>query len=130
MVLHTGEDAAHFAQAWWVVRDTTRDLVLGDRVMVADTAWTRFWGLMGRQTLVPGEGLLLDPCSGVHALFMRMPIDVVYLDRCGRVLRVLTPLRPWRVGPMLRAARYVFEGPAGCATGVEEGDTCTWRRAP
>jgi len=130
MLSRTSEESAHFAQAWWMVRDATRDLVLGDRVVMADTAWSRFWGLMGRRVLAPGEGLLLDPCSGVHTLFMRIPIDVVYLDRRGRVLRVLTPLRPWHAGPMLAAARYVFEGPAGCAAGVQEGDTCTWRRSP
>src|SRR5437667_363339 len=44
-------------------------------------------GLLGRDRLEPGEGLLLRPASAVHTFFMRFPIDAVFLDRGLVVLR-------------------------------------------
>jgi outer membrane protein OmpA-like peptidoglycan-associated protein/uncharacterized membrane protein (UPF0127 family) len=57
---------------------------------------SRFLGLMGRRALAPDAGLLLDGCPSVHTAFMRFPIDVVYLDRQGVVLKCVAGLRPWR----------------------------------
>jgi uncharacterized membrane protein (UPF0127 family) len=45
---------------------------------------------------------------------MRFPIDVVLLDRDGRVLRVAVALRPWRAAGS-RHARQVLELEAGAA---------------
>ena len=38
-------------------------------------------GLLGRDGLEQGEGLLLRPASSIHTFFMRFPIDAVFLDR-------------------------------------------------
>src|SRR5215207_4523882 len=65
-------------------------------IAVADTRRTRMKGLLGRRSLEPGEGLLLQPAGSVHTAFMRFAIDVVFLDRDLRVLRVAASVRPWR----------------------------------
>jgi uncharacterized membrane protein (UPF0127 family) len=75
--------------------------------------WSRFMGLMGRETLPSGHGLWIEPCSSIHMFFMRFAIDVLFLDREGRVKRVLLRLRPWRVSPVVLGARTVVELPAG-----------------
>jgi hypothetical protein len=48
----------------------------------------------------------------VHTFFMRFPIDVVFLDRELRTLKVERSLKPWRVAAC-RRARLVLELPAG-----------------
>jgi uncharacterized protein len=69
-------------------------------------------GLLGRRGLESGEGLLLRPASSVHTLFMRFPIDVVFLGGDGEVLKVARRVPPWRtVG--CRGAKAVVELPAG-----------------
>jgi uncharacterized membrane protein (UPF0127 family) len=80
---------------------------------------------MGRSSLPPGEALLIRPCSSVHSFFMRFPIDVVFLDREGVVLKVYAPLRPWRASTWVRGARQALEMPAGtlARTGTSVGDT-------
>src|ERR1700730_19441527 len=45
-------------------------------------------GLMFRRSLGDGHGMLIDPCNGIHMLFMRFPIDALFLDRFDRVKRV------------------------------------------
>ncbi len=90
----------------------------------ADNFLTRLVGLMGKGSIGDGFGLLIEPCDSIHMFFMRFPIDALYVDRDGRVLRVCRNLRPWRVGPFVRRSQYVLELPAGTAerTGTREGD--------
>lgn len=80
-------------------------------------------GLIGRDGLEPGSGMLIDASPSVHMFFMRFPIDVVFLDRDRRVVRVVERLRPWRVAGARRAAA-ALELPAGAAAaaGVAVGD--------
>ena len=64
---------------------------------VADGFFSRARGLIARHRLAPPEGLLLRPCTSVHTAFMHYPIDVVYLDAEGSIVKVVHGLRPWRV---------------------------------
>lgn len=61
----------------------------------------------------PSSALWIEPCNSIHMFFMRFPIDAVFLDRQGRVKRVLRELKPWRVSPLVFGARTVVELPAG-----------------
>lgn len=101
---------------------------LGTRIFVADTFWSRFCGLMLRPQLLPGEGLLLEPCSSIHMLFMRFPIDAAFLGADNRVVAVYHALRPW-IGFSWwhRRAVKVLELPAGtlCDNGVGTDDILT-----
>ena len=58
---------------------------------------TRLRGLLGRKGLASGEGLLIRPARSIHTFFMRFPIDVVFLDRGGVVVKLVPNLGPWRV---------------------------------
>jgi hypothetical protein len=93
------------------------------RCVVADTAWTRSKGLLGRASLGEDDGILLRPGGSIHMFFMRFSIDAVFLDAELRVLRVAADLEPWRMASK-RGAKAVLELPAGrCArVGVREGE--------
>lgn len=82
-------------------------------VVEARTAWSRMVGLLAHTSLPVGEGLLLEPAWSIHTWFMRITIDVVFLDDEGRVLRVYPELPPWRLVSGTRAARTVLEFGAG-----------------
>ena len=94
-----------------------------ERCAIADNPWTRMRGLLGRKTLLEGEGILLRPASSVHMFFMRFAIDVVWLDRDLRVLDVRPNLQPWRMAGR-RGARAALELAAGeCErVGLRAGD--------
>lgn len=68
-------------------------------------------GLLGSTEVGAGRGLLIRG-KQVHTLGMRYPIDTVYLDAEGRILRIDT-LKPGRVGPLVLPARWVLELDAG-----------------
>lgn len=102
------------------------ETVVCERCLLADSAWLRMKGLLGRPSLAEGEGILLRPAAAIHTGFMRFPIDAVFLDRTLRVLKVVPDLRPWRFAARL-GAQAVLELPAGrCArVGLRPGDRLT-----
>ncbi len=106
------------------VLNQSKGSIVAEQVQVADTIWSRFWGLMGRRSLPQGPGLFLKPTSSIHTTFMRFPIDVVFLDREGRVVKVVPELKPFRVTASLMSAHSALELPAGAAAQahVEPGD--------
>ena len=79
------------------------------RIEAADSFWGRFLGLMGRRSLPAGQGLLIAPCNSIHMCFMRFAIDVVYIDRDYRVLKIVHGLKPWVGLSICRKAWGIIE---------------------
>ncbi|MGD8277555.1 MAG: DUF192 domain-containing protein [Gemmatimonadota bacterium] len=106
----------------------TRDRELGSHVGLADQWWLRARGFMGRPRPEPGQGLLLSPCRAVHMHGMKYPLDVLFLDRQGRVMAAYPDLAPGRRTAWHGDARYALEVPAGTIgeTGTCEGDLVAW----
>ena len=107
------------SSAFGAARNVERGTVLATRLETADGLWAKFLGLMGRASLEPDAGLWLPDSNGIHMMFMRFPIDAVFLGKAGAdgarpVLSVHRALRPW-VGlvPLVRGADGVLELPVG-----------------
>ena len=112
------------AQEAFAVRVVRTGDTLATACGLANSFWTRFWGLMGKPSLPDGGALLIVPCNSVHCFGMKFAIDVVYLARDGEVLRIVPDMAPGTIGPLVRGARAVLELPAGTvgAAGVVVGD--------
>lgn len=97
--------------------------VLLEHCEVALSSWQRFRGLMLRRELPEGHGIYFPGVSSIHMFFMRFPIDVAYLDKEGRILKLVERLKPWRLSACFGAAGLV-EMPAGAAAaaGLSVGD--------
>ena len=102
----------------------TRGTVLGEHIRVADTTLTRIVGLLGERGLPPGDGLLIDPSSGVHTWWMRFPIDVLVLDNDFSALALRHCMGPFRMTRLFFRAAAVLELPPGTleATSTSVGD--------
>ena len=74
-----------------------RTVINGVSAEIAETFAQRAVGLIGRRNLPPGTGMLITRCNCVHTFFMRFPIDVTFLDRHGKVIRLVRNVRPWRL---------------------------------
>jgi hypothetical protein len=113
------------------VRNLSRGTVLASELETADGLWGKFLGLMGRPALPEGACLWLPESNGIHMMFMRFPIDAVFVGRpdgddgARPVLSVHEHLAAWRgLVPLVRGAHGVLELPAGtiAATGTTVGD--------
>ena len=96
---------------------------------VASSPAARLLGLMGRRSLARGRGLLLPRTGAVHTAFVRFPLDLVFLDREQRVVRVSPSVNPFRVAFKL-GARQVLELPGGEASraGITPGSQLRFAR--
>jgi uncharacterized membrane protein (UPF0127 family) len=102
-------------------RNLSRGTQLAADLEAADGLWGRFRGLMGRASLAPDAGLWLPGTNGIHMMFMRFPIDAVFLARpatadsgAQRVVSVHRGLRAWTgLVPFVRGAHGVLELPVG-----------------
>jgi uncharacterized membrane protein (UPF0127 family) len=102
---------------------TTHKEIAGN-LEVAETFRARSKGLLGKSSLMAGEGLLIRPCKAVHTIGMKFPIDVVFLDHRNQVIAFCMELRPNRLTSIRLRAASVLELPAGTvkATTLKLGD--------
>lgn len=106
-----------------LVRNLTRGTVLADQAIAATTSELRRQGLLKHTSLPEGEGLWIAPCEAVHTIGMKFPIDVLFLNKKRKVLKIRPAMPKWRFALCLRA-HSVLELPAGMAekTGTNVGD--------
>jgi uncharacterized membrane protein (UPF0127 family) len=100
-------------------------------VELADTFIKQVVGLMFRKSF---EGALIfdmgrETYDGIHMLFVRFPIDVVFLGPDKKIVDVKAGLRPW-TGTAFPNSRfqYAIELPAGTVEkyGLESGESLEW----
>jgi uncharacterized membrane protein (UPF0127 family) len=94
------------------VWNETRSVSLGDDIRVAESSHDRRTGLLNRSGLSSGEGLWIVPCEAIHTFRMKFPIDVAFLSRDRRIVKVKPGLRNGRIALCLRA-HSVLELPSG-----------------
>jgi uncharacterized membrane protein (UPF0127 family) len=106
-----------------LIVNLTRGTVACEQVEIADRPGRRMRGLLGREALPPGEGMLLQPAPSIHTAFMRFALDAVFVDGTLRVVKLVESLSPWRIA----SARHAW-GVLELATGevqrreIELGD--------
>lgn len=95
------------------VENSSRQTTLLGQGEMANTRWTRLRGLIGVRELPEGHGVVIEPCHGVHCMFMSIPIDVIYVDKQHQVVALDRAMQPWAIGKIHRNSRYVIEAPVG-----------------
>ena len=103
--------------------------IVCEKCHLADKPHSRLRGIIGWKSMRRGEGLLLRPTFSVHTMFVRFPIDAVFLDKNMTVVSIAHELKPWRFAGA-RKAKSVLELAAGeCRRiGLEPGDRLGWAR--
>ncbi|MFH0762554.1 MAG: DUF192 domain-containing protein [Candidatus Omnitrophota bacterium] len=97
------------------INNKTKNKALAEDAVMASSLFSRMKGLLGRKEFKKGQALILAPCNSIHTLFMRFPIDIVFLDKNKRILRIIPSLQPFRLSGIYFNAAYAVELPAGTA---------------
>ncbi len=118
-----------------VIRNTRNRRVVCRACELAESSWAKARGLMLRESMSREQGMLMpfegDQKPGIWMLFMRFPIDIVFISGECRVVDIVEEARPmglsprtWRVFRPREPAGYVLELPAGrvSETGLMRGD--------
>jgi len=87
----------------------------------------RLIGLIGKPASAAGTGLWLQPCAAVHTFGVRGALDLLFVDRRGRIVGICECVRPGRVRGHWRASA-VLELCAGDVRrlGIRSGMQLRW----
>jgi uncharacterized protein len=121
MFLEKGRD---FPRETYTLRHLGTGQVIATSAEMALTRANRNRGLLGRDHLAPGHALVLAPCFSIHTGFMRFPIDVIFIKRDGRIVKICPAVPAWRM-KVGWGAYAAIELPAGtmAQTRLKAGDT-------
>jgi uncharacterized protein len=97
----------------------TRGTFLGVDIKRADNLGARLIGLYRHRNLSLGDGVWLVPCNNIQTVGMRHSIDVIFLNREHRVVRIYPSLKPGRIIWWVAKARSALEVPAGAVDSSE-----------
>jgi uncharacterized protein len=103
--------------------------VLTTHAGIANTSELRRRGLLQHTELLPGDGLWIAPCEAVHSFGMKFTIDVLYLSKQKKVLKMRPRMVKRRISLCL-SAHSVLELPEGMIdqTGTKVGDELEFER--
>jgi hypothetical protein len=100
-----------------------RGVNLAQRVRVAATSRERRKGLLGISEMDRDGGLWIHPCEAIHTFGMKMPIDVIFLDRSYRIRKIRREIGANRISFCISAASVLELAPGTItATGTQLND--------
>ena len=89
--------------------------LLLDQLTVADSFWSRGYGLLGRRKIEANEALWIMRCNNIHTWFMRIKIDCIFIDKKMEIKKIVSDVSAFRfVGPYWKSSS-VIETQAGFA---------------
>jgi uncharacterized membrane protein (UPF0127 family) len=100
------------------LRNERTGMVLATHVLPAFDSASRRTGLLRHTSFPDGHAIIIAPSNAIHTFFMRFAIDVAFVAKDGRVLKIRAAVPPWRVAGALRAYAVV-ELPAGTLARTE-----------
>src|SRR5436190_21487375 len=120
MFLERGRD---LPRETYTLRQPGTGEVIATSAEMALTRADRNRGLLGRDHLAPSHALVLAPCFSIHTGFMRFPIDVIFVKRAGRIVKICPAVPAWRMR-VGWGAYAAIELPAGtmAQTRLKAGD--------
>lgn len=102
----------------------SKNKTIAENVKIADSFISRLIGLMFSKGLIGFDALLIKPCNSIHTFFMRYNIDVVFLDKEMRIVRIIRNIRPWRMTWIYFKSHQVIEMAGGSfPQDINEGET-------
>lgn len=95
------------------IKITYKNKILSNNIEVAESFSSRLIGLMFKEKFENADGLMIDPCRSIHTCFMKYPLDIVFLSKEDKVVKIVRCLQPWRMTWIYYRAKKTLEMPAG-----------------
>ncbi len=107
-----------------MIQNLTQSNCFAERVFYAVRALDRLRGMIGRD-FSQFDAMVFEQCGAIHTCFMQHPIDVIFLDKEHKVLKIIVNLKPWRPCIQIKNAVAVIETAPFYTTHhpIQEGDT-------
>lgn len=105
---------------YFSIINKSRDIIFIEKARIADTFLKRVKGLMFKKDTE--EALIFYRAPSIHTFFMRFNLDVIFLDRKMRVIRIIRNLKPARMVYTWRAWVTIEIKSGVVSKEISEGD--------
>lgn len=86
--------------------------IKNSQIVISKTFTEKLFGLMFRKKFPKNKSaMLIKNANWIHTLFMKMTIDVVYLNKDNQVVDLQDSLKPWRFCKPRFKAKHLIELP-------------------
>ncbi len=104
--------------------NVSKECDIASKAKMADSFLKRLVGLMGKNGLENDECLVITPCNSIHTFFMKFPIDVIFMDKDCKVVKLIRGVDPKKMVMPVSGAHSVaeFDSRNEMTYGIEEGD--------
>ena len=83
--------------ATFALTNTRNNQLVARTLLTAFDSASRRRGLLKHESLGEGHALIIAPSNAIHTFQMRFAIDVAFVTREGRVVKVRDAVAPWRI---------------------------------
>ncbi len=106
-----------------MIHNITKKTIIAKKPVVAVSIYERGRGMIGRN-FDGFDAMVFNNCSCIHTMFMRISIDVLFVDKTNKICELRRGLRPWNPFARGPSAISVIELPAGTIdrSRTEKGD--------
>ncbi len=107
-----------------VIINETKNTVLVKEAKFAKNFFERMLGLIPRKEISEEQALVFENCKQIHTFFMKFSIDVIYLNRDSKVIKLEESISPFRICRWVKDSKYIIEAKAGIIKNknIEIGD--------
>lgn len=107
------------------IYNSSKNNLIAREVIVAETFISRSLGLIPRKSMREDEALVIRPCCSIHTFFMKLEIDVLFVNSKNQIVALYENVKENRVLPVHLTSSYVIELAAGqiSAKNIEKYDT-------
>ena len=99
-------------------------MIVASRVMTAFDSASRRHGLLGLDAMPAGQALIIAPSNAVHTWSMRFAIDLAFITKAGRIVKVRSGVQPRRIAVSVTAYAVIeFDSGILEARDTAAGDT-------
>lgn len=102
--------------------NTNNSIQLSTKVIKARNFNSRLKGLMFSTPLTAQHCFWIPQCKSIHTCFMRFSLDVLFVNKNLKVIKIIKNLKPWSCTSFYTKADSVFEFNAGELNNIKVGD--------
>ena len=112
-----------------LVKNLSRNEIIADKLHLRQSFFARLKGMLGEPAPGPSEAYWLVPCNSVHTLAMKYVIDVYFLSKELKIIKILKGFKPNRFSSICFNAHSALEFAAG-ERNCQVGDTLSLEVLP
>lgn len=81
----------------YFIVDKDKGTVISSKAQIANNFGLRLKGLMFKKKIDEKEALVFHNAPSIHTCFMNFAIDIVFLDKSNKVIKICKAVKPWRM---------------------------------